>query len=176
MIATAMRYGRACRLHAKQQCRRIRSRLVDEHRCPVCGYALAEPAWTPERGGSFEICPSCGIQFGYTSRPAATPSEGVTSGASGVRDGSRMGCPGGESASRPTTSTRRSSFATSADCRVKARGAAPARRPLAPSAGDRSSLRRPPRRIPFGSSEQVDRALSEWPVPPGVDGDDESWR
>ena len=32
--------------------------------CPVCGYLLREPPW---RDGlpSDEICPSCGIQFGY---------------------------------------------------------------------------------------------------------------
>jgi len=31
------------------------------HRCPVCGYnALKEP---PD--DSFEICPCCGVQFGY---------------------------------------------------------------------------------------------------------------
>jgi hypothetical protein len=27
---------------------------------------LTEPPWSEESGGSFEICPSCGIQFGYT--------------------------------------------------------------------------------------------------------------
>ena len=33
--------------------------------CPVCGFAdLAEPPWS-EAGASDEICPSCGIQFGY---------------------------------------------------------------------------------------------------------------
>lgn len=33
--------------------------------CPVCGFAgLSEPPWT-EAGASLEICPSCGIQFGY---------------------------------------------------------------------------------------------------------------
>jgi hypothetical protein len=36
-----------------------------EHICPVCGYELAEPAWVDDVGGSFEICDSCGIQFGY---------------------------------------------------------------------------------------------------------------
>lgn len=34
--------------------------------CPVCGFdGFDEPTWTPT-GGSQEICPSCGIQFGYT--------------------------------------------------------------------------------------------------------------
>ncbi|HSI64321.1 MAG TPA: hypothetical protein VLE43_14430 [Candidatus Saccharimonadia bacterium] len=33
--------------------------------CPVCGYPkLAEPPRTPSGGGSYEICPSCGFQFG----------------------------------------------------------------------------------------------------------------
>jgi hypothetical protein len=37
------------------------------YRCPVCGYPdLAEPPRTEEGGGSFEICPSCGYQFGVT--------------------------------------------------------------------------------------------------------------
>src|SRR5262247_3286879 len=32
--------------------------------CSVCGYDLGKPTW---RGNwpSFEICPCCGIQFGY---------------------------------------------------------------------------------------------------------------
>lgn len=38
--------------------------------CPVCGYPdLDEPPYrnTPKGGlGSYEICPSCGFQFGYT--------------------------------------------------------------------------------------------------------------
>ena len=32
--------------------------------CPVCGFTLDRPAWN-EHGPSDEICPSCGIQFGY---------------------------------------------------------------------------------------------------------------
>jgi hypothetical protein len=33
--------------------------------CPVCGYPqLAEPPRSPSGGGSYEICPSCGFQFG----------------------------------------------------------------------------------------------------------------
>jgi hypothetical protein len=32
--------------------------------CPVCGYDLGFPAWT-DLSPSDEICPSCGIQFGY---------------------------------------------------------------------------------------------------------------
>ena len=32
--------------------------------CPVCGYELGFPAWK-QLSPSDEICPSCGIQFGY---------------------------------------------------------------------------------------------------------------
>ena len=35
------------------------------HRCPVCGYAgLEHPPRGTEGGGSYEICPCCGFQFG----------------------------------------------------------------------------------------------------------------
>ena len=37
------------------------------HDCPVCGYPkLKEKPRTKSAGGSFEICPSCGFQFGVT--------------------------------------------------------------------------------------------------------------
>ena len=40
--------------------------MAESFVCPACGYPdLTEPPWS-ESGGSFEICPSCGIQFGYT--------------------------------------------------------------------------------------------------------------
>ena len=33
--------------------------------CPVCGYPkLEEPPRSPSGGGSYEICPLCGFQFG----------------------------------------------------------------------------------------------------------------
>ena len=32
--------------------------------CPVCGYELDEQPWVGD-SASDEICPSCGIQFGY---------------------------------------------------------------------------------------------------------------
>lgn len=33
--------------------------------CPVCGFSkLHEPPRSPSGGGSYEICPSCGFQFG----------------------------------------------------------------------------------------------------------------
>ena len=35
--------------------------------CPVCGYdELREPPTSPEGSPSFEICPSCGFEFGVT--------------------------------------------------------------------------------------------------------------
>ncbi len=35
------------------------------HACPVCAWPqLAEAPRPPGGGGSFEICPSCGFQFG----------------------------------------------------------------------------------------------------------------
>jgi hypothetical protein len=39
-----------------------------KHTCPVCGYpSLEEPPRSPVTGGgSYEICPSCGFEFGVT--------------------------------------------------------------------------------------------------------------
>jgi hypothetical protein len=35
--------------------------------CPVCGYrGLEEPAYDEFNCSSYEICPSCGTQFGYS--------------------------------------------------------------------------------------------------------------
>ena len=35
--------------------------------CPCCGYsALHEPPRSSSGGGSYEICPSCGFQFGVS--------------------------------------------------------------------------------------------------------------
>lgn len=37
------------------------------YRCPVCGYPkLLESPRTRNSGGSYEICPSCGFQFGVS--------------------------------------------------------------------------------------------------------------
>jgi hypothetical protein len=37
------------------------------HSCPVCGYPdLSEPPRGAQGGGSYEICPSCGFQFGVS--------------------------------------------------------------------------------------------------------------
>jgi hypothetical protein len=34
--------------------------------CPVCGFdGLMEPPYSESGRGSFEICPSCGFEFGY---------------------------------------------------------------------------------------------------------------
>ncbi len=41
--------------------------MKKNHTCPVCGYPkLKEEARTRGGGGSFEICPSCGFQFGVS--------------------------------------------------------------------------------------------------------------
>ena len=50
--------------------------------CPVCGYPeLSEVPRPAFGGGCFEICPSCGFQFGVTDEHS-----GVTFGG-GVRSG-----------------------------------------------------------------------------------------
>lgn len=37
------------------------------HLCPVCGYPkLGEPPRSHSGGASYEICPSCGFQFGVS--------------------------------------------------------------------------------------------------------------
>lgn len=37
------------------------------HTCPACGWpALREPPRSRSGGGSYEICPSCGFEFGVT--------------------------------------------------------------------------------------------------------------
>ena len=37
------------------------------HTCPCCGFpALKEPPRSTSGGGSYEICPSCGFQFGVS--------------------------------------------------------------------------------------------------------------
>ena len=40
--------------------------------CPVCGYDLDAPAWQGD-SSSDEICPSCGIQFGYSDAAGGDP-------------------------------------------------------------------------------------------------------
>jgi hypothetical protein len=35
------------------------------HRCPICGYlGFDEPPWSGS-SASYDICPSCGVEFGY---------------------------------------------------------------------------------------------------------------
>src|ERR1700724_2060317 len=44
----------------------IISMLNEKHTCPVCGFAeLDEPAYDAYGCASFNICPSCGTEFGY---------------------------------------------------------------------------------------------------------------
>ena len=39
--------------------------------CPVCGYPdLSEQPESPENGSSYEICSSCGFEFGVTDEDA----------------------------------------------------------------------------------------------------------
>ncbi len=41
--------------------------MMKHHTCPVCGFPkLLEKPRTRAGGGSFEICPSCGFQFGVS--------------------------------------------------------------------------------------------------------------
>jgi predicted RNA-binding Zn-ribbon protein involved in translation (DUF1610 family) len=38
----------------------------DQYSCPVCGFdGLPDPAYDSAGCASFEICPSCGTEFGY---------------------------------------------------------------------------------------------------------------
>lgn len=40
---------------------------MSHYTCPVCGFAaLDEPVRDRSGGGSYEICPSCGFEFGVT--------------------------------------------------------------------------------------------------------------
>ena len=41
------------------------AKMTGQHLCPACGFRLDRPAWDDVSGPSEEICPSCGIQFGY---------------------------------------------------------------------------------------------------------------
>lgn len=41
--------------------------MSDTHICPVCGYpGLGEPPRSASGGGSYEICSSCGFEFGVS--------------------------------------------------------------------------------------------------------------
>jgi predicted RNA-binding Zn-ribbon protein involved in translation (DUF1610 family) len=44
-----------------------KSETMRKFTCPVCGFPeFDQPAWNPDNGiPSFEICPSCGCEFGY---------------------------------------------------------------------------------------------------------------
>ena len=44
--------------------------------CPVCGYDLGFEPWEGDTS-SDEICPSCGIQFGYDDVPAGGGLQGT---------------------------------------------------------------------------------------------------
>lgn len=39
---------------------------ADSYMCPVCGFVgLAQPPYNEAGGGSFEICPCCGFEYGF---------------------------------------------------------------------------------------------------------------
>lgn len=41
--------------------------MKTNHKCPVCGFDhLKEAPRSESDGGSFEICPACGFQFGVS--------------------------------------------------------------------------------------------------------------
>jgi hypothetical protein len=41
--------------------------INETYLCPVCGYdQLCEPPRSETGGGSYEICPSCGFEFGVS--------------------------------------------------------------------------------------------------------------
>lgn len=41
--------------------------MTDRYTCPVCGFPdLFEPPRNANGSGSYEICPSCGFEFGVT--------------------------------------------------------------------------------------------------------------
>jgi hypothetical protein len=40
---------------------------MNKYMCPICGFdGLQEPPRSSSGGGSYEICPSCGFQFGVS--------------------------------------------------------------------------------------------------------------
>jgi hypothetical protein len=42
--------------------------MLEKSMCPACGYPDLDepPRRSPTSGGSYEICPSCGFEFGVT--------------------------------------------------------------------------------------------------------------
>lgn len=41
--------------------------MTSGNMCPACGYDdLIDPPYTDEGGSSYEICPSCGFEYGFT--------------------------------------------------------------------------------------------------------------
>jgi hypothetical protein len=47
---------------------------AERFECPACGFPdLPEPPWTDAGGGSLQICPKCGIQFGYDDAAGGDP-------------------------------------------------------------------------------------------------------
>jgi hypothetical protein len=48
--------------------------MTAQHLCPACGFDLWFAPWN-EGAPSYEICPSCGIQFGYDDAAGGRESE-----------------------------------------------------------------------------------------------------
>jgi hypothetical protein len=63
-VAGGVRERYEAAVAAARSARPIVTRVPGDYLCRVCGYPMDEPPW--DCGiGSQEICPSCGIQFGY---------------------------------------------------------------------------------------------------------------
>ena len=70
------------------------------YRCPVCGYpGLDEPPRTEESGASYEICPSCGFEFGVTDEDRGISYQQLP------RERDRGGRGGGAAGGRPRAGT-----------------------------------------------------------------------
>jgi hypothetical protein len=55
---------------------KIMSRFDHSTLCPVCGYLLGFESWKGN-SASHEMCPSCGIEFGYDDVPEASGTQGT---------------------------------------------------------------------------------------------------
>jgi predicted RNA-binding Zn-ribbon protein involved in translation (DUF1610 family) len=65
-----------------------------EFTCPVCGYEhLSELPWPSASDGSYEICPSCDVEFGYTDFAAGDPVARVRLHAAWREEWRNLGCP-----------------------------------------------------------------------------------
>lgn len=93
---------------------------TNDHMCPVCGYPdLDRQPRTEENGGSYEICVSCGFQFGVSDDDSGYTDESWR--AAWIADGMKWRSvatpqpPGWE----PKTQLKSTGFAPPADARVR---------------------------------------------------------